>query len=239
MKACQGARLTIVAPSRWLAGLAKESPIHGHLDVNCIPNGIETDIFRPLDRAALRQRMNIPQEVQVLLVLGEARKGTGRLARIFSGLAKDVCKNLYLIMVGDEIPAELVHLLGVERTLSTGYVASPERMAELYGVSDLFLLPTEADNLPNTLLESISCGTPAVTFNVGGCPDVIRHLKTGYVAKVGDDADFAAGIGTLLQDKALLDAIRVNCRRLAEDEYSVEVATGRYYSLYKSLVPKR
>jgi len=233
--ACRDARLTIVAPSRWLADLAKESPIHGHLDVHCIPNGVETDIFCPQDRTALRRSLNIPERAYVLLAQGDARKGSGRLTRILGALPEELRRSVFLILVAETVPPELLQLLGAERVQATGYVATQERMAQLYGMADLFLLPTEADNLPNTLLESISCGTPAVTFDVGGCPDVIRHMETGYVARFGDNGNFAEGIGFLLNHCSTYNKMRERCRTVAMSEFDVSVAVQHYLKLYDSM----
>jgi glycosyltransferase involved in cell wall biosynthesis len=235
-QACQEGNLTIVAPSQWLANLAKESPIHGRLKVHCIPNGVETDIFRPMDRALLRRERQIPGGAPVVLAQDEKRKGAGHLRRILEALPESLRERLFLVLVGSEVPEDLQELLGGGRLLATGYISEAEKMAECYALADLFLLPTEADNLPNTLLESTACGTPAVASGVGGCAEVIQHMETGYVAKAGDDVDFAKGIDHLFNNVELLQTMRDNCRRVAIEKFDVSVAVGRYLELYKSIL---
>lgn len=92
--------------------------------------------------------------------------------------------------------------------------------------------PTLADNLPNALIESMACGTPSVTFDVGGCGEVVRHLETGYVAAAGDAADLARGLQLLLQDEALRLRMAQRCREIAEAEYALRVQTRRCIHVY-------
>lgn len=229
-------RLTIVCPSRWLARLAKESRLHSHLDVRYIPNGVEIDIFRPMDKTIIRAKWGIPANAPLVFAQAHARKGAGRLRTIMSGLPDALRRQLRILLVGHEPPAELTALLGPERVRMAGHISEPGRMAECYAMADLFLLPTAADNLPNTLLEAASCGTPAVTFDVGGCPEVVRHLETGYVAEAGNDEDFTRGIAFLFENANRRLLMGREARSLAMKEYDIRETANRYRDLYHSLL---
>lgn len=78
------------------------------------------------------------------------------------------------------------------------YISSPEEMAMMYAAADVFVTPSLQDNLPNTIAEAMSCGTPCVGFNVGGIPEMIDHLQNGYVAQYKDVNDLAEGIQYVL-----------------------------------------
>lgn len=75
-----------------------------------------------------------------------------------------------------------------------GSLTSPSALAAAYAAADAVVLPTLEDNLPNVLLEALACGTPAVAFNVGGIPDILDHMETGYLAKARDADDLAEGL---------------------------------------------
>src|SRR5204863_79339 len=78
-----------------------------------------------------------------------------------------------------------------------------DAIALSYAAADFFVLPTLAENLPNAAIESLACGTPVVSFDVGGMPDAVRHMETGYLAKLADADALAEGIRTLLMDETL------------------------------------
>jgi glycosyltransferase involved in cell wall biosynthesis len=70
----------------------------------------------------------------------------------------------------------------------------------VYSAADVFVAPSQEDNLPNTVLESLACGTPSVAFKIGGMPDLIEHQKNGYLAQPFDIKDLAHGIQWILDN---------------------------------------
>ena len=112
-------------------------------------------------------------------------------------------------------------------------------MADVYSAADIFALPTLAENLSNALLESSACGIPAVSFDVGGVPDVVRHLDTGYLAPVGDADGLADGIRLLLREQDVRARLGENARRLAEREFSLESQATSFGELYEELIEER
>src|SRR5205814_9053409 len=107
---------------------------------------------------------------------------------------------------------------------------------QLYGAADLFLLPSLEENLPNTLLEAMSCGTPAIAFAAGGVPDVIVHDETGKLVPVGADAEFAMAIDELASDENLRMRLAQNCRQAIIDRFSPQLQAERYLELYRELM---
>ena len=57
-------------------------------------------------------------------------------------------------------------------------------------LTDFFVIPSIEDNLPNTVMESLSCGTPVIGFNIGGIPDMVIHNKTGLLVDINNEQDF-------------------------------------------------
>jgi glycosyltransferase involved in cell wall biosynthesis len=211
-------RLTIVAPSSWLERLARESPLLGRFDVRRIPNGVELELFQPRGRSQ-RER---PVVLFASAWLDDRRKG-GHLLRDALAQLSDV--EFELVSAGDRAP--------VGRSLG---VLAPEELARVYADADVFVLPTLAENLPNTILESLACGTPVVSFDVGGVSDAVKHLETGWLAPPGDAAALAQGIRALLADPELRERLGRNGRALAEREWSSELEGRRFADLYDELL---
>jgi glycosyltransferase involved in cell wall biosynthesis len=111
-----------------------------------------------------------------------------------------------------------------------------DELAMHYAAADVFVLPTLADNLPNTVIESLACGTPVVSFDVGGVSDAVRHLETGFLAAPEDTAALAEGIRTLLADGQLRERLSRRAREVAETEYGAELEAQRFAELYEELV---
>ena len=95
------------------------------------------------------------------------------------------------------------------------------------------MLPTLEDNLPNVLLEALACGTPAVAFNVGGIPDILDHMETGYLAKARDADDLAEGLLWALRPHPFRARL---CRAKAVERYTLETCAERYRELYQKLL---
>lgn len=229
--------LTIVAPSNWLAKAAKQSilkcfPIHH------IPNGIDTEVYQPLDSVKCRSLLGIPTGKKVLMFgaqsLTNIRKGGDLLLQALSRLPASVKAETMLLTLGDG-GEEISATVGMD-TLNLGYVSSDRRKAIAYSAADLFIFPTRADNLPLVLQESIACGTPMVSFKVGGVPDLVRPGITGYLASPEDVNDLCYGIVQLLEDDTLRERMRQNCRAIALAEYSLELQVQRYIELYRQVL---
>jgi glycosyltransferase involved in cell wall biosynthesis len=106
----------------------------------------------------------------------------------------------------------------------------------IYSAADVFVAPSLADNLPNTILESIACGTPVVAFNAGGIPDAVRPGVTGLLAKTGDAAELRSAILGLLGNDSLGAEMSANCRKIALAEYSLELQARRYLEIYEAML---
>jgi len=227
-------RLHIIAPSRWLAKEAKQSSLLGRFPVSVIPYGLDQEVFAPRDAKGFREALGIPADAQVVLFVADwvqnKRKGFSILTEAFSGL-NDV-DNLLLFSVGSgqiELGTNksYVHLeyIDVDRILSIAYSAA-----------DVFVIPSLQDNLPNTVLEAIACGTPVVGFDVSGIPDLVRPGITGYLAPVQDVSALRNAIVDLLGDPDTLAEMSANCRRVAKKEYDLNLQAKRYAELYEKIL---
>lgn len=227
----------IAAPSKWLADMARRSPLLRGFEVHHIPYGIDTETFYPVDRPVARQGLRIPPDVHVVMIIalpGARRKGVDYFLAALHKLPQDL--RPWILVVGGRGV-----LNGVPPGIcvrEVGFVDSTEFMNLCYSSADVFVLPTLADNLPLTLLEALAAGTPSVAFDTGGVPDIISHMETGYLCRYKDSEDLARGIQTLMNAN-LMASMRPRCRDAATKEYAREVQARRYMEVYERAVNLR
>jgi glycosyltransferase involved in cell wall biosynthesis len=175
--------ITFVGCSQWITKRAKQAMPDAevvHIN-NCVPH----NIFRHINQQEARKKLNLPLDKKILLFcsqkLNDERKGYTYLQQAIEQLST-LNSQLSTLCIGK----------------GGRYISSPEEMAMMYAAADVFVIPSLQDNLPNTIAEAMSCGTPCVGFNVGGIPEMIDHQQNGYVAKYKDVADLAEGIRYVL-----------------------------------------
>jgi glycosyltransferase involved in cell wall biosynthesis len=239
--------LTIVTPSQWLAACAKKSRIFKDLKIEVIPNSLETDIFKPKAKALAKKEMGLaPQSLTLLFGAAtgnEKRKGFYKLmAAVKYCLQDETFKHLAkkgeikILTFGP--PQEDLEQLEIE-IKSLGYVNNNEQLADIYSAADIFVLPSLEDNLPNTVLEAMACGTPVIGFQVGGMPDMIQDGITGYMAPPFDSHKLGDLILKLLFDEDKRKQMKLNCRQLIEKKFKLQDQAEGYLDLFQQLSANR
>lgn len=229
--------LTIVAVSRWIESIARDG-LFSHYRVEYIPNGIDTSVYRDVDKSVCREALGIPPDKHVLMFvslrLDDRRKGGDLLLDALRGLPGHLAKDTVLMVLGDAGHG-FDQALGWQ-VLNLGYVRSDALKAAAYSAADLFVFPTRADNLPLVLLESAACATPSVSFRVGGVPEIVRHEQTGWLAEEGDSEGFLDGIVQLIEQPERRLRLGAASRRLMETEYSEVTNLERHLALYREIL---
>lgn len=229
----QHANLVLVAPSTWIMHQAQRSPLIGHFPIHHIPNGVDTSIYRPMQQEA-RAALGIDSSARVVLFAAQnletGRKGGHLLRQALEQIQNIPSATLLLIGAG------AVQAIPGWDVISIGFTQDDHTLAQVFSAADVMALPTLADNLPNTILESMACGTPVVGFAVGGMPDVVKHIDTGYLAAPNDVDDLSHGLRTLLHDKDLCQKLGQQSRNLALSEFTLETEADAFDQLYQSLL---
>lgn len=231
--------LTIVTKSKWMAGLAKQSMLN-RFPIHYIPNGIDTKVYKPLDQDNCRSLLNIPPGKKVLMFVAQRLdtflKGGDLLLKALQRLPKSLKAETVLLVFGHkgEVIADVIDI----QTINLGYISDDNTKAMAYSAADLFLHPTRAEAFPNVVLESIACGTPVVSFRVGGVPDLVRPGVTGHLSEPENANGLRDGIIQLLEDDSLRHNMSQQCRTIATKEYSINLMIQRYIQLYRQLMEK-
>ena len=162
------------------------------------------------------------------------RKGGDLLVKALESLPAALKAETVLLLLGEGGEA-IAEAVGIP-ALNLGYVSSDQLKAIAYCAADLFILPTRADNLPLGLLESMACGTPPVSFRVGGVPELVRPASPAIWPSRAMRHDLSNGILQLLEDEALRHAMSQRCRAIALKEYPLELQVQRYLELYRQVL---
>ena len=234
--AWQRSRLVVITPSRWLADVARAG-ILSHCRIEEIPYALNTDTYRPLDRKMCREALGLPPEKKVLffaaLDQSDWRKGGDLLFEALAGLDDKTRNSLHLLTMGRGGHC-LQEKLGLP-VLDAGYVGGDRLKSMLYSAADVFVLPTRADNAPLVVQESLACGTPVVSFAIGGLASLVQHGVTGLLAPPEDVAALRENIVMLLNDAPLCERMSRVARDWAVTYLSGAVVAQRHLELYRGI----
>ncbi|MDR0295473.1 MAG: glycosyltransferase family 4 protein [Prevotellaceae bacterium] len=231
----QQADISFVTCSDWLNKRAKKSALLLKKQISTINNPIDTKVFAPFDKIASRKKLGLATDKKLILFsavnLSDSRKGFSYLAEAAQLL--DI-NNVELLLLGN------VKTVLPELPLKINYIAfTPNEadMAMVYSAVDCYVTPSLEENLPNTIMEAMACGTPCVGFDTGGIPEMIDHKITGYVANYQSADDLAAGIRWVLSE-ADYAALSAKAGEKARSYYSEWIIAGEYMELYKKILYK-
>ena len=234
----QGLDLHIVAPSRWMAESARKSSLLGACDIRVIPNCLDTEGFCPGSREEACARLGLDPERRHILfgamnAVEDRNKGFEELADALKRIAPRHLEDTDLVIFGTTrlVPDRL----GALTVRSLGMLRKQEDIVAAYRAADVTVVPSLSENLSCTIQESLSCGTPATAFAIGGNGDLIDHQVNGYLAREKDCEDLAQGIRWCLDHaKELAFA----ARKKVLENYTPAVVGEEYAELYRSLIER-
>lgn len=232
-----------VACSRWLCGEVKKSRLLEGRSVWNIPNAIDTRVFTAIDKNKAREEFGLPTDKKLILFASQRtndrRKGIDYMISALNSLVErhpEMKEQAAVVILGGQ--SEEVASQMPLSAYPIGFINDARRIVSLYSASDIFVLPSLEDNLPNTIMEAMACGVPCVGFNVGGIPEMIDHGKNGYVAAYKDAGDLAQGIYQMLTN-ADYDDFSSNAVSKVKTCYSQNVVASKYIDLYEQAMAER
>lgn len=226
----------VVSPSKWMDYNASKSIVFKGCEHYVIPNPIDTEVFKPLDRNTIREKYGIKQEKTVLLfgavnAVSAVHKGYEYLISAIKRLSEIYdTSNIELVVFGSDGGDNNIC------NISISYLGrlNEEEMVEAYSLSDIYVFPSIDDNFPGTVLEASSCELPIVSFTTGGVPDIVEHKVTGYLARYKDSDNLAEGIKWVLDND--IKHLGKNARVKMLKEFSNKVVCELHSNLFKKLL---
>jgi glycosyltransferase involved in cell wall biosynthesis len=236
-KAWRNLNLTIVTPSTWLANCAKSSSLFKDLQIEVIPNGLDTQTYRPINKRVARELLNLPQDKQLILFgavrsTSDTRKGFHLLKPALEDLSKSGWKDRLEVAIFGAAENQpdfglKVHYLG--------HINDDLPLAIIYSAADVMLVPSIQEAFGQTASESLACGTPVVAFNATGLKDIVDHQINGYLAQPFKVEDLAQGIAWVLENPDRHEKLSYHARQKAEQEFTQEIQARRYLSVFNNM----
>ena len=224
----------LVSPSIWLQKLAAQSALAPFYTLQHISNTIDCTVFKPNPRQQACAKLKLDVKKQYLLFgaanTGSAIKGMQFLIEALQLLPHN--DSLEVLVFGKP-NAELIAKIPF-KTRELGYVSHPEKMIALYNAASCYITPSLADNLPNTVMEALSCGLPVVAFNTGGIPEMVDHMKNGFIVAQKNAEQLAQGITWALNCGS---QTREAAQSKVLQHYDYPVVAKKYMALFQSLLP--
>lgn len=229
--------ITINGVSRWMERSAKKSSIFKEKSVVNLPNPIDTNIFMPFDKVKSRELWNLPLNKKLVLfgamgATSDLRKGFEVLIQALQKLKE---KNIDFVVFGSTEPQEIQNF--EFKAHYVGSLADDVSLVTLYSAVDVMIAPSLEENLSNAIMESLSCATPVVAFDIGGNRDMIENKKTGYLARPFDTTGLANGIEWILKAKNYNELCN-NAREKILQQFDSKIVAAKYIELYSHILEK-
>lgn len=235
---CYPSSIHIVVPSQWLADAARSSALFSESDIRIIPNGVDVQRYRPVDRRAARDILGVSQDCKLILfgamsATSDWNKGFDLLCEALEKLRLDTDIDAHIVVFGSEKPTNPPDF-GLP-TDYTGRLYDDISLALLYNAADVMVIPSRSESFSNVCLESLASGTPVVAFAIGGLLDQIEHKRNGYLARPFDAGDLANGVRWILEDEERLHKLRYAARKRVESLFDLKDVARRYNDLYEEI----
>jgi len=236
--------LHIITPSAWMQEQARQSPVFAGKAIHCIHHGLDLNRFCPRDRMSCRRVLGIDLSAKVLVFSSaddldiSPWKGGPLLMEILESLNRKTEYPIHLLAVGK---GQLEAAQGLKNLVvhKMGFVSSEPFMTILLSAADLFIYPTRADSFGLVLAESIACGTPAVTFNVGGCGDIIKVGQSGVPVDPFDVERFTDETFKLLTEADQTAQLSRKARLFAETHFDLKQMAEKHFMLFQDIISQR
>ena len=227
--------MVVVGLSRWLSDCAKNSVLLKNKRHINLPNPLNTNVFKPFDKAKARDLWNLPKGKELILfgAMGatfDHRKGFKKLSEALHNL---ISGNVEFVLFGSKQKNDLDKLSIKLHCL--GFLHDDVSLITLYGAVDVTVVPSLQENLSNIIMESLACGTPVVAFDVGGNSDLVDHKVNGYLARPYDSKDLANGIEWVLQNPDY-DSLCRKAREKVVKNFDSKIVAAKYLKLYEEIV---
>jgi len=221
----------VVSPSAWLLNESLKSDLFSGFPHSLIANGLDETIFINHNKAESRRFFNIPEDQLVLLFVADnitnKRKGIDYLLRAIENVKNEAKLMVYSIGNSNENNDK-------GGICALGRIEDEDTMAKAYSAADAFIIPSLEDNLPNTMIESLMCGTPVIGFPVGGIAETIEDGVNGYLCDEISVNALEKTIKKYIENKNLFNREQISLD--ARKKFSGDIQARAYIELYKQIL---
>jgi len=236
-------RLYLATPCGWLMEKVQQSILASAIiESRIIPSGVDLSVFSPMDKKQSRAELNLPQHSKIILFAANGiRKNIWRDFQIMKdaiSIVAEKCRsqNILFIAMGEKSrPIKI----GKAEIAFVEYQNDPAMVARYYQSADIYLHAARIDTFPNTILESMACGTPVIATNVGGIREAVLDGQTGYLVQSGDVRGFANCILKLIDSEELANSLSNASVNEARLRFSDKRMAADYLKWYQEVLSSK
>jgi glycosyltransferase involved in cell wall biosynthesis len=222
--------ISFIAPSVWMKENADNSTLLKGKRIYQVYNSVSKK-FQKLQTNSFREENNIDEGKKIIgfgaNYINSPYKGFAFLLAALKILGKmDETENMEILVFGSNLSETIINEIPF-KVHYTGYLNTEEAICKAYNAMDVFVVSSIADNLPTTVLESLTCGTPVVGFKTGGIPEMVVHKKNGYLAEKNDVTDLCNGIKYCVENKI---------QGYLSNDFSAEEIMNSHFSILKEVI---
>ena len=233
-----------VTVSDWFLSQAKQSSLLKNADIHKIFNAIDTDLFIPADMLSVRRELNLPSDPFIILCGGfgitkDPNKGFN-----------DLISALHLLKEKHHIPDDKISIVVFGNALDSelkgsaypvynaGLIQDDTKLAKYYAAADVFVCTSMQETGPTTILESMSCGTPVISYNVGIVPEIVKNDENGFLCSKSEPEEMANGILSFFNmEKEKRSQFGISARNMIASNCSFEITGRKYLELFLKINP--
>jgi glycosyltransferase involved in cell wall biosynthesis len=229
-KHLEGISPIITAPSVWMKNCSEKSSLFGNYRNIALPNSVDQEIFKPLEKVFCRILLNWPLDKKILLFVSEEidnpRKGFDLLLDALQSMRNP---EILTFVIG----ISCVPVTNNPNIIYQGRIFDERLLSAAYSAVDALVIPSREDNLPNTMLESLACGTPVISFPVGGIPEIITQGVNGLLADKVNSECLAKSILEFFRKEKNFDKQYIS--EEARKFFSTQIQAKSFRELYQQL----
>lgn len=230
-------QIQIITPSNWLAECVQQSKIMQNWPCKIIPNVIDTEFWKPVDKNFSRKELNLPQN-ELILAFGtynanlEHHKGLDLLVDALKKIKNENLIKFHLIVFGQKNSQKKIFL-----DIPTHYmgILDDNKLRKLYSAVDAIVVPSRIESFGQTACEANACETPVISFDTSGLKDIIQHQITGYLAKKFDTKDLSEGIKWVLGNSKI-KKLGFNARKHIMNNFNNDLVAKKYFKTYEEVL---
>ena len=225
-------KVTIISPSNWVADKARKSKVFAGKRVKMIRNTLNPKVFQHRDKNFSRDLFELPKDKKIILVashdLSIPRKGIKYVEALFNNFDSE---DFLFVFAGSNL------CFSNSNVISVGTISDEILMSCLYSAADYFLLPSLIDNLPNTLLESLFCGTPVIAFKIGDFEEIFEGNDFGVLVDIGNIDELIDVLNKIKNGELNFNSFTISEK--ANIFFSEKVVVKKYIKEYNYLLSLR
>jgi glycosyltransferase involved in cell wall biosynthesis len=228
-----GKHIYPIAISSWLKDCAKKSNLFKDFNINIIHNGVNTELFKPVNKSLAREILNLPNDKKIILA------GAHNAQDFYKGFSKylDTLEILgnkkdYFFLFFGRLDEEAINKFNISYR-SLGFLKDNASLVLTYSSADVFVAPSLQEAFGKTLIEAMACSTPVVCFDATGPKDIVDHKVDGYRAEAFEVKDLANGIEWVLNNET--SQLGDNARSKVIEKFDIKKVAQKYLELYKKI----